>query len=188
MKLKSKILLVVVGGSLLLTGCGNSNTEAVSKSSIQETNKVKVEEKMDSSTVDTNEETNKKEKIRKGADVYGRVKSIIGNEVVLELAEMPQRKAGENGKKISGEKPINPSGEEGNGQGGHGMGKKIKLIGETETLLIPVGIDLTTFSRDGEKEIDIADIYEGAMMKIWYDENDQESKTITKVMMIQGRQ
>ncbi|MCT4620970.1 MAG: hypothetical protein N4A62_16480 [Marinisporobacter sp.] len=169
MKLKSKVVVLLVGVSLLFTGCGSSKIEETSSSSTQEVEKSQVEEK----------------RKKNRADLFGRVKSIIGNEVVLELAEMPQRKAEENAEKPSGEKPENPGAGGGSGQG---RKREIKLTGETETILIPVGIQVLSFSRDGEKEIDIADIYEGSMMQIWYDEKDQESKTITKVMIMQGRQ
>jgi hypothetical protein len=76
----------------------------------------------------------------------------------------------------------------GGGQGQRsGIQREIKLTGETLTLLIPVGVPINSFAQGGMKELDIADIYEGMMMQIWYDKEDEASKTIIRVMVMQGR-
>ncbi|MDF2545401.1 MAG: hypothetical protein K0R93_299 [Anaerosolibacter sp.] len=85
---------------------------------------------------------------------------------------------------------IPPSGSPpmGGGQGQRsGIQREIKLTGETLTLLIPVGVPINSFAQGGMKELDIADIYEGMMMQIWYDKEDEASKTIIRVMVMQGR-
>lgn len=179
-KIHSKILVGVMSISLLLTACGRETKEITGNTSVNENTQV---QKSDSQKQGENKERKRGQR----PDLFGRVKSIIGNEVVLELAEMPQREAGEKKSKQgsdAGERPINPEGKIGGGPEQRGGKRQLKFTGETKTILIPVGIPIKSFSRR-EEELDIADIYEGSLLQIWLDEDDKE--TITRVSVAQGR-
>ncbi|MBB6215228.1 hypothetical protein HNQ80_001317 [Anaerosolibacter carboniphilus] len=197
---KYKLIIAVITTALLLTACGNSQPQVAAGTTGQGSQKSE-------QTAGSNSEENKNNagqnqgRVQERPDVYGRVKSIIGNEVVLELAEMPERRSGQNGTgqggtgQNSGSAPAGNQGGQmppaGNGQMGQvqrsGMQREIKLTGETLTLLIPVGVPVNSFGQGGMKQLDIADIYEGMMMQIWYDKKDEASKTIIRVMVMQGR-
>ncbi len=170
-------LIVLILLSLVLTGCTEAN-ESDNAASSNSNNEAQIKEN----------EREEGQRDRRRPDMFGRVKSIIGNEIVLEIAEMPQRptnKSGEQGNKTAGV----PGGGNGDGERPRGVGmREIKLTGETATLLIPVGIPISTRSQNGMKEIDLADIYVGATLQIWFDDEETENKTITNVVMIQGRE
>lgn len=177
-KVFSKVFIVIICLSLVLSGCTASSQpgDTASNNAINE----------DQEGKDANKEV---ERTKKRADMFGRVKSIIGNEVVLEIAEMPQ---------ITDDKQNNqknqavgvPTGQgNGTGQKPQGVGRReLKFTGETATLLIPVGIPITTRLQGESKEIDLADIYEGVSLQIWFDDIDKEDRMITRVVMMQGRE
>lgn len=199
---KYKLMAVVLSAALLLTACGSSQPQVAAGAPGEESQK-SAQNTGNSSGENRNNTGQNQRREQAAADVYGRVKSIIGNEVVLEVAEMPQRRegqggsgqgsAGENGGSTSsvnqaGQMPPGGGPPMGGGQGQRsGMQREIKLTGETLTLLIPVGVPINSFAQGGMKELDIADIYEGMMMQIWYDKEDEASKTIIRVMVMQGR-
>ncbi|WP_432404728.1 hypothetical protein [Wukongibacter sp. M2B1] len=171
-KLTSKVLIAAIGLSMVLSGCAESaqTSEEVSKDTA---NKV-------------SQEINEEKAPRKRPDMFGRVKSITGNEVVLEIAEMPDRKDAKQEKKAVG---VASEGEKATGDRPQGVRKmELKLTGETATLLIPVGIPITTRVQDGSKEIDLADIYTGVSLQIWFDDVEKEDRMITRVVMMQGRE
>ncbi len=192
-----KLMVVVMSTALLLTACGSTQSPVATGTPGQES------QRSEQSTGNNGGENSSNAGQNQGRqqerpDVYGSVKSIIGNEVVLALAEMPERRTGQGGTgQGSGSAPAgNQSGQmppSGGGQMGGGQGERptvrreLKLTGETLTLLIPVGVPITSFSQGGMKQLDIADIYEGTMMQIWYDKNDEASKTIVRIMAVQGR-
>ncbi|MFT9497521.1 hypothetical protein [Anaerosolibacter sp.] len=199
---KYKLMAAVVCTALLLTACGNAQPQGAAVASAQESQSSE-QNTENNSGENRNNPGQKQGREQAAADVYGRVKSIIGNEVVLELAEMPQRRegqggsgqgsAGQNGGSTpianqAGQMPPSGSPPMGGGQGERtGIQREIKLTGETLTLLIPVGVPINSFAQGVMKELDIADIYEGMMMQIWYDKEDEASKTIIRVMVVQGR-
>lgn len=173
-KLASKVFIILICLSLVLSGCTASSQpgDTTSKNTTNEAQEEK----------DANKEV---ERSNKRPDMFGKVKSIIGNEVVLEIAEMPQmteKKEGNQSNKVNG--GGNATGERPQRVGG----MELKLTGETATLLIPVGIPITTRSQGGSKEIDLADIYEGVSLQIWFDDIDKEDRMITRVVMMQGRE
>ncbi len=170
-KFISKVLIVLVCLSLVLTGCTESK------------------EPMDTVSKSTENENQRERRVRSRADIFGRVKSIIGNEVVLEIAEMPERIANQGeGQEGRGEGAARREGNSGGeSPGGRGM-REMKLTGETVTLLIPIGIPITTRSQKSLKEIDLADIYVGATLQIWFEDGDAEKKAIARVTMMQGRE
>jgi hypothetical protein len=199
---KYKLVSVVISTALLLTACGNAQPQVAADAPKQESQNI--EQNKESSNGESGNNAGQSQRREQGAaDVYGRVKSIIGNEVVLEVAEMPQKREGQggSGQGATGQNGASASGANQAGQmppaggppmaGGQGqrtgMQREIKLTGETLTLLIPVGVPINSFAQGGMKELDIADIYEGMMMQIWYDKEDEASKTIIRVMVMQGR-
>lgn len=175
-KLASKVLILVMCISMVLAGC-TETSQTSDEGSQNTTNEVEKE-------TDVNKE---KGMANKRPDMFGKVRSIIGNEVVLEIAEMPEtpekrEKEGSQGNKTNG-------GEKNNGDRPQRVGgMQLKLTGETATLLIPVGIPITTRSQGGSKEIDLADIYEGVSLSIWFDDADKEDRMITRVTMMQGNE
>lgn len=182
-----KILIGVLSTSLLLTACTSSTPAVSTNPPSQASSEIK------QNTTENNVRQNKEgRRVQNSPDLFGKVKSIIGNEIVLELAEIPQREEGQGrpaqGEGNSGgETPANPGGQMGSQRGRPAGNRQLKLTGETATVLIPVGIPVTTFSKGETKEMDIADIYEGSILQIWFDENDKENQTITRVMVMQGR-
>lgn len=177
-KLVSKIFIGLICLSLGLSGCAASSQP----SDVELNNKPnQVGEEKDAN--------NEEKRARKRPDMFGRVKSIIGNEVVLEIAEMPQMSANKDNKQKNKAVGV-PTGEgKGTGQRPQGAGgRELKFTGETVTLLIPVGIPITTRSQSGTKEIDLVDIYEGSSLQIWFDDMEKEDRVITNVIMLQGRQ
>ncbi|WP_139380250.1 hypothetical protein [Maledivibacter halophilus] len=181
---------LIICGALFFTGCVNANEKADSS---QETNKSgnSVEK---NSTVESKDNKKSEAAKQKGQrdqnrpDMFGKVKSIIGNEVILELAEIPQRQKDEGNGKGEDKSPIAvnnvgiDSRPDQRPQGGAG-GRQLKFTGETATIMIPVGVPITIRSSGEIKNLEIADIYEGSMLQIWIDEEEN----INKVMMMQGR-
>jgi hypothetical protein len=190
--IKYKLMVAIISTALLLTACGSSQPQVTASTPGQE---IKGSEQSTGSNSGENSSNAGQNQGREQErpDVYGRVKSIIGNEVVLELAEMPQRRTGQSGGSAtagnqSGQIPPSGGSQMGGGQGERPtVQRELKLTGETLTLLIPVGVPITSFSQGGMKQLDIADIYEGTMMQVWYDKNDEASKTIVRIMAVQGR-
>ncbi|WZL72348.1 hypothetical protein QBE52_14805 [Clostridiaceae bacterium 35-E11] len=185
--LNVKILIGILSTSLLLTGCADSTPKISTNPPSQASS-----ESEQNTAENTAGQDKENRRIQNRPDLFGKVKSIIGNEVVLELAEMPQSEEGK-GRQVQGEgtsggeSSANQGGQMGV-QGGRSAGnRQLKLTGETATVLIPVGVSVTIFSKGEAKEIDIADIYEGSMLQIWFDENDKENQIITRVMVMQGR-
>jgi len=177
-KLFSRASILLICLSLLFTGCAKTNEPSNA-----------VPSDVSSEAEGRQTENKEGERKRMRPDMFGRVKSIIGNEVVLEIAEMPERTANKNGDQTN--KPIGVPNGEGNGGGqrpqGVGAGRELKFTGETATLLIPIGVPITTRGQGELKEIDLADIYAGALLQIWFDDINKEDKMITRVMMQQGR-
>lgn len=171
---------LIICGALFFTGCVNTNEKADSS---QETNR-------SGNSVEKNSKAAKQkgQRAQNRPDMFGKVKSIIGNEVILELAEIPQRQKDEGNGKGEDKSPIavNNVGIDNRPdqrpQGGAG-GRQLKFTGETATILIPVGVPITIRSSGEIKNLEIADIYEGSMLQIWIDEEEN----INKVMMMQGR-
>lgn len=123
------------------------------------------------------------------ADVSGQVESIAGNEVKLKLIEMPAPRANENAGQGSGGMRQGQNSGQG-ASSGQSQGRAIKFTGETQTLLIPIGVPLTTMTRGQNgpevKEADLKDIKKGSMLNIWY--ADKTSKTIDRISISAPRQ
>ncbi|SHJ86256.1 hypothetical protein [Paramaledivibacter caminithermalis] len=173
MRNKYKLFIVFLSISLLFSACSKVKTE--------------VEKNTEKENIEVANKEGEKKFSR--PDMFGRVKSIIGNEVVLELAEMPQREgkgqgSKDEGKNVGATKGINTDNKLGQKPQSGAVKREFKLTGETATILIPVGVPITTRSSGKIKNLDIVDIYEGSMLQIWTDKD----KNINRVMMIQGRQ
>jgi len=112
-----------------------------------------------------------KEEIEISGYINGEVKSILGNEVVIEgvnmnLSEMEDRNS--NRDNTSGERP----------EGERGMGNN-KISREEFTLTIPVGIEVVEVTVDAdnnrvEEEASFSDITKGKNINIAYTENIEQ--------------
>lgn len=121
-------------------------------------------------------------------DMYGKVKKILGNEVVLMLAEVSERPAqgemSEEDREKRRAEMQNSSAEERQKK----MEDRIKFTGETENFIIPVGIPIISRSRGEITQLDLADIHEGSMLQIWFGEGEaEEDKTVRMVNVLQGQ-
>ncbi len=116
-------------------------------------------------------------------DLYGKVSKIIGNEVTLQLAEMPERPDRKNMTPEEREKMkqqmenMNPE------QKTKRTETSLKLTGETQTIIIPVGIPITSFKQGSETQLDIGDIYIDVILQIWLNKDG----TVKSVRVMQGR-
>lgn len=188
MKTLPKLIIGIVVISLLLTAC--AKTEEIVEKTSETANEIQRSEEVGNENRNPNSIRE-----QEPPNLYGRVKSIIGNEVVLELVEMPTMEVNQQRNGEAGQRSINevamggamPAGPVQGGMGGQrpGGNREINLTGETRTLLIPVGVPITTFGSDDSKQLDIGDIYAGTFLQIWFDKNDEER--IIQVRMIQGR-
>ncbi|SHI89757.1 hypothetical protein SAMN02745975_00854 [Geosporobacter subterraneus DSM 17957] len=200
--MKNAITLSILGLlsiSLLFTACGKTDASVDQPA---QTNP-ETQSQQAANPQGSNDQNNRPQFQR--PDLYGRVKSIIGNEVLLELAEMPERSSGTSpgdgaspggvrqsggggAMTAGGAMPAIPGGGGGpmlSGSGQQRTARALNLTGETKTILIPVGIPIISFGQNTQKELDLADIYQGMMMQIWLDPNDKEM--ITQVRVMQGR-
>ncbi|MEW9122120.1 MAG: hypothetical protein AB2421_05355 [Thermotaleaceae bacterium] len=190
------ILAGILGLSILLSGCSKTNAALDQPTGTNQQN----QSQKSSNESETRGQNGRPEQQR--PDIFGRVKSIVGNEVVLEVAEMPERANGENqnapgaqgqtrdntGARATGGGPVGGGSMGGGPMGGgtqRGNSSSLNFTGETKTILIPVGIPITSMGQSGSKELDIADIYKGMIMQIWFDQEDKEM--IAQVRVMQGR-
>lgn len=186
----------IIGAALLFSAC--SKTNAVMDQPTQGNNETASQQAANLQGSNGQHDNGRKEFQR--PDLSGRVKSIIGNEVILELIEMPERGSGapqrESSQQQAPDRQAGGGGAIPGGGGAPGMpgpgggsqqrtNRELKLTGETKTLLIPVGIPIMTMGQNTQKELDLADIYQGMVMQIWLDPDDKE--TITQVRVMQGR-
>lgn len=183
----SKISILLICGALIFTGCANASG-AINSSQTSNENDNNVE-KSNVIENENKENTNQKgQRMKTRPDMFGKVKSIIGNEVVLELIEIPQIETKGKNDKDKAKNVLAVNGDaEGDrpgprSEGGAGR-RELNLTGETATILIPVGVPITTRSSGEVKNLEIADIYEGSMLQIW----TNEEENITRVAIMQGR-
>lgn len=150
-----KSILIILVFTLLFTGCSNSDDMSNEG------------QRSESSNIEISFDEN--------PDIYGKVKTILGNEVVLEVAKIPE------GGRGSGERT-----EEHNGatKGGSGERKQMtEFTGETKTIVIPVGIPIASVKQGEATQVDLNSIYEGIFLKVWINEED----TVKSVCVVQGR-
>ncbi|AOT69739.1 hypothetical protein [Geosporobacter ferrireducens] len=190
----------IIGISLLLSAC--NKTDAAVDKPTQDNNETQSQQAANQQG--SNGQNNNGRQEFQRADISGRVKSIVGNEVVLELMEMPERGNGAQQGSTAQQTPERqasggsgmpaggmPAGGAAPGMQGPGGGgqqrtnRELNLTGETKTILIPVGVPIMTIGQNTQKELDLADIYQGMIMQIWLDQNDKEM--ITQVRVMQGR-
>ncbi|MBF8984060.1 hypothetical protein IZY60_10975 [Lutibacter sp. B2] len=168
MRKKYKWVVPMLMASLLFSGCAKANepTDALQNNVEQST-------------------TENKEK-RARPDLYGKVKKILGNEVTLEVAELPERKemSEEDREKMKAQMQNSNPGEGGFGGQGNKMKREIKFTGEIKNMIIPVGLPLVAAKRGEETELELGDILEGTFLQIWLNEDE----SVKSVRVIQGRQ
>jgi len=150
--MKQNFLIIVIGVLLVLaTGCSSSDSQEATQADNVATEQTENKE----------QKTENAPKEVKRANAMGKVTRIVGNEVTIDLIEMPEE---------SEEKKS-----EGNGQEGmkNGSGRtEPTFTGETKQVIIPVGIPILTRSKTGQEELDLSDIVSGSMIMLWLDENE----------------
>ncbi len=149
-----KSILIILVCTLMFTGCSNPDDV--------------------SNEVQSSESSNIEISFDENPDIYGQVKSVLGNEVVLEMAEIPE------GGRGSGERTEAHNGAS---KGDSGERKQtVEFTGETKTIVIPVGIPIASVKQGEATQSDLNSIYEGTFLKIWLNEDDT-----VKSIVVQGR-
>lgn len=166
------ILILLIGGTLILNGCANSNSNTDIDTNINEQVKDDV--------LDTSERMNREDKpIKKQSNLVGIVKQIIGNEVTIDLVDASNMAMMGNRKELSEEEKEKMKDQAfKKGQGGRGGafsgGEKpelnFELIGETKVIIIPVGTSIVKQGREGGTELDLTEINKGTVLMIQIEE------------------
>ena len=164
------VVLTVLGAALLFTACSGKSQTSVSNT--------------DSSTVQTVSQAPDRQ-----AEIYGKVKTILGNEVTVSIAEPPvtielteaekeKRKADMQALSIEERQKL--------------RNEQIKFTGETTTVIIPVGTPITSGNnasgQETLKELTLADISEATFLRIWLDKGgtgDVNTAEYTRVLQSQ---
>lgn len=138
------------------------------------------------------------------ADLMGEVSEIVGNEVKLKVIKMPERPTGTpenpNGGKPNITPGTNPGGngswqpgtqQGGTGQSGQTRNRQREYTGEVKTIIIPVGIKITTMTRGQngveQKEVNISEIKQGTILQIYYADDGKTIEKITTMTSGGGR-
>lgn len=100
------------------------------------------------------------------ADIFGKVSRIVGNEVTVQLVEMPE---------ISGNIEEGSEGGQ-NARAAGGNKQEPKYTGETKQIIIPVGVPIASRAREGQEILDLSDIVSGSMIMLWTDESGEPNK------------
>lgn len=113
-------------------------------------------------------------------DVQGQVKSIIGNEVVVNLmvGELVELTEEEKAQKQAEMQNLSPEEKQALNA------DKRTVSDETKTFIIPVGVPIVTIQNGGENAeeemiittFDLADIKKGTQLKIWFREDSAEGE------------
>ncbi len=138
-------------------------------------------------------------------DLMGQVTAIAGNEVTLNVIELPQMPAGSAGQRptAAGNNPAatlggnQPAASSETSPGSSTQKQRgYTFTGEEKTIMIPVGVSITAVQRSGAVNanpqatgnnsvqtvaMDFKDIQAGDILSIWYSEKD--STAISKVII-----
>jgi len=143
---------------------------------------------------------------KKSPDIFGKVKSINGNEVTISLAQMPQRNEPASGSGKSGTTPPDntasgntaptaPSGTPpGNDTGKapkQGGMPDLQLTGETKTITLPADIKIVAGgggnAGQNDKEIKLTDVKVDDIMQIYYKAGETgEIRTVESIRVMQA--
>jgi hypothetical protein len=177
----TKIIIVLVGVLLLFTACSNN---------------------IQTSTSSTTVTTGIIQQPERTAELYGQVKSIVGNEVTILLAEQQATETelsdAEKEQKKADKQAL--SQEEKLAQ----KNELIKFTGKIAIITIPVGTPITTSESAGTvqttqtqqsantlnlKDFSLADIRAGMFLKIWTEEGGSVgAKSAEYVRVLQSQQ
>lgn len=166
-----KIMLVALSVILLFTAC-SGNTQ----SNVPDANNVP------SQTISQSPD--------RIAEIYGQVKTILGNEVTLSLAEAQNNSELSEAEKENRKQEMQALSAE---EKQKLRDEQVKFTGETVTVTIPVGSPITSGNNINEqqdlKELSLADIREGIFLRIWLEEGgDGEAKSAEYVRVLQSQQ
>lgn len=169
------LILTVSAVAMIFTGCSASNTANNSSSSV-------------SKSVESEDRSGKEAESRKEPEILGQIKGIIGNEISISLVEMPENMGRSDSGDVSAEDREAAKAQGGTKGGASGQGRQdaIKLTGESETFIIPVGTPIVSTKRGNDgmerKELQLEDIYEGMVLQVWLKEGGNgEDKIAEKV-------
>lgn len=166
-----KISLAVISFLLLFTAC-SSNTQ----SNITDANNVS------SQAISQSPD--------RQPEIYGQVRTVLGNEVTLSLAE-PQNNAelseAEKENRKNEMQALSPEEKQKQRDG------QVKFTGETATVTIPVGTPITSGNSVNDqqnlKELTLSDISESIFLRIWLEEGEVgETKAAEYVRVLQSQQ
>lgn len=119
------------------------------------------------------------------AEVYGLVKSIVGNEVILQLAEPPNSQPlpeKDKEKRRSEMQALSPEERQ------KIKDSQTKFTGENGTIIIPVGTPIVSGSTpETMKEMSLTDIRAGVFLRIWLEGGSGEAKTAEYVRLLQSQ-
>lgn len=119
------------------------------------------------------------------AEVYGKVKSIVGNEVTLSVAEPPASKElsdAEKAKKRAEMQALSPEERK------KVQESQTKLTGETATIIIPVGTPIISGNTpEVMKEVSLTDIRSGVSLRIWLEGGNGGTKSAEYVRLLQAQ-
>lgn len=159
--------------ALSMAACGKSDTPSSGATPINSTNGARSTVNDDSGDAEN--------KALSFSSKMGKVTSIVGNEVEIDLVKEPEMPAlDDSGVKMEGEggmavaMEIVPSVKAGEATGG-GAKKRddIELTGETKTFVIPAGMKIKD-AMGNEKQL--TDIKKGALLNVMLDEDDNISE------------
>jgi len=155
-----RILVIGLMMALLVTavGCSSASSE------VSEQQDVEVVTEVDESVeVEVVTHQNRDEEKQGPPDVFGKVSRIVGNEVTVQLIEMPEISGDTEGTGANGQS-ARPEG---------GSKQEPKFTGETKQIIIPVGVPIGARTREGQEVLDLSDIVSGSMIMVWTDESGE---------------
>ncbi|PAB57238.1 hypothetical protein [Anaeromicrobium sediminis] len=163
---KIKLLILAIGAVLMFTACGDKvvveETVVEGKEGVRREVAAEVQ-KPDSSQNESVDEIREKKPQINRPTMYGKVQKIVGNEVTLMLAKMPEpvQISKENREKISREEMKEKM-----------KNRKIEFTGETVDIIIPVGVPIEKRGQGGASQVDLENIGVDSMLQVWVEDGD----------------
>lgn len=164
-------LLVSLALALLVAGCGTSNTS----------NTATTTEKTGQETETAATEGTKITMPEERPSYMGKVKEIIGNQVTIYKAEIPEGAPKDQGQSAQGTQAQSTDKTQANAAPGQGnRGFKMNFSDKAEQIMIPVGTPIVSMQRGSAEatEVALTDIKADTILRIW-----EKDGTITFVQV-----
>lgn len=163
---KVKAFLIIIGIVMLVVGCSKEGSLNVAQQS-----------NLDSQILEQEPE--------RMSDIYGMVKTVLGNEVSLSLAEYQDvTKLSEEEK----EKKRNDMQSLSQEERQKIKNQQINYTGETASVIIPVGTPIISGNiNSGQKvikELLLSDVYEGMFLRIWLEEGGSGEESTAEFVRV----